>query len=145
MTPPKHRKARSRKPRCHCGRTIIEDGHLGGVYLPCCHDRNGCLMKTEAWADVTGPVMKMWEEGFRPIFACQIEVGDEVMYFDTFFGFRVGPEQKRAIIRDVNYVQDLGMVYFDHTGGDCEEDELSECWVRREEWSTLKSPEALSP
>lgn len=77
--------------------------------------------------------------GFRPMAACDVEVGDTVAYVATLFGFPMPSQHKGALagIRmahvDAVVMSDDGEVSICHSAGVTPADDGDEVWTKRNE------------
>lgn len=126
--------------KCACGKTNVD--WRGRWLSECCWRDPNAIMKSYLHQEHALTAERHWQDGFRPIWAMDVQAGDEIMYQDTMFGFPAGGHKTSTILEvDLDGLEKRGGEYygvrFKHTGGsgEAEEDEGTECWVRRPGWT----------
>lgn len=73
--------------------------------------------------------LHLWNQGFRPIYARDVEPGMTIAYYETLLDYPTHDDPRVTRVTEV--LQDFGTIYIHAVGvphGAC--DELAEVWVK---------------
>lgn len=87
--------------------------------------------QTELFEDHEHQAELMWEAGYRPTLACDLEPGCFVAIAETLFGFSTGRMFDEVLVTSVAYDYDEAAIIVTSAHGKTEGDELVECWARK--------------
>lgn len=87
------------------------------------------LTRSEAYADSPTETTALWERGFRPCHAEEIQQGDRIAFYITDpFRFAGQGKVQTAAVFGVEIEPRLGLVTVEHSGGVTEADPFDEVW-----------------
>jgi len=88
------------------------------------------LHDTDLFCEAPLMAHDLWEVGYRPVPASQVQAGMTVVYFETdVFGLEAKPIPLNGRVRRVSFI-DPEEVLIEHTGGDTLADYEQEVWVK---------------